>query len=108
MDRFEISTLRSYYGQLLTEKQNEMLRLHYDEDISFGELAEMYGISRQAVLDSIRRGENALEELEKKLKIAEKEDNIFEALNDALRAIGEADTDRAKSCISNIRNYLEG
>lgn len=38
MDRFEISTLRAYYGALITEKQNEFLRLHYDEDISSANL----------------------------------------------------------------------
>ena len=53
MNRFEISTLRAYYGALITEKQNEWLRLHYDEDISLGEIAELYSVSRQAVLDGI-------------------------------------------------------
>ena len=34
MDRFEISLLRNYYGALLTQRQNEMLVMHYDEDLS--------------------------------------------------------------------------
>ena len=55
MNRFEISTLRAYYGALITEKQNEWLRLHYDEDISLGEIAQLYSVSRQAVLDGIVR-----------------------------------------------------
>ena len=70
MDRFEIGTLRAYYGALITEKQNEWLRLHYDEDISLGELAEMYSVSRQAVLDGIKRGEKALRDFESKLGLA--------------------------------------
>ena len=70
MDRFEISTLRAYYGALITEKQNEWLRLHYDEDISLGELAEMFSVSRQAVLDGIKRGERSLAEFEPKLGLA--------------------------------------
>ena len=64
MNRFEISTLRAYYGALITEKQNEWLRLHYDEDISLGEIAELYSVSRQAVLDGIKRGERSLVEFE--------------------------------------------
>ena len=32
MDRFEISVLRGYYGALLTQRQNDMLVMHYDED----------------------------------------------------------------------------
>ena len=51
MDRFEISTLRSYYGALLTQRQNDLLVMHYDEDLSFGEIANIVGISRQAVLE---------------------------------------------------------
>ena len=46
MDRFEISDLRSYYGALLTNKQDDMLRMRYDEDMSFGEIAEALGVSR--------------------------------------------------------------
>lgn len=66
MDRFEISTLRSYYGALLTQRQNDMLVMHYDEDLSFGEIANIVGISRQAVLDGINKGEKHLCEYEQK------------------------------------------
>ena len=61
MDRFKISTLRAYYGGLLTDKQNKMIELHYDEDMSYGEIAEMFEVSRNAVLDSITKGVKHLE-----------------------------------------------
>ena len=60
MDRYEISTLRAYYGALLTDKQDKMISLHYDEDMSYGEIAEMFEVSRNAVLDSINRVSNIL------------------------------------------------
>ena len=64
MDRFEISTLRAYYGALITEKQNEFLRLHYDEDISLGELAEksLDSGDTDSCRDSISKARNLLEE----------------------------------------------
>jgi len=68
MDRFEISVLRDFYGPLLTKKQDDMLRMRYDEDLSFGEIAEICEVSRQAVLDSINKGEKHLAEYEASLK----------------------------------------
>ncbi|MEG1529173.1 MAG: hypothetical protein RR405_02365 [Clostridia bacterium] len=83
MDRYSISDLRIYYGALLSDRQNEMLKLHYDEDISFGELSEMFGISRQAAFDAVKKGENALIGYEEKLKLVERDSNILSLLQQA-------------------------
>ena len=80
MKFFEIATLRSYYGALLTEKQNDMLRMHYDEDLSLAEIAEIYGVSRQAVADSLAKGEKSLREYDSKLRLIEKDSSILAAL----------------------------
>lgn len=82
MDRFEVSRLRGYYGALLTDRQNEMLVMHYDEDLSFGEIAEICGVSRQAVLDGINKGERHLAEFEKKLRLADKDERIRSLLQE--------------------------
>ncbi|MFR7472294.1 MAG: sigma factor-like helix-turn-helix DNA-binding protein [Ruminococcus sp.] len=37
------------YGTLLTDRQRQMIQLYYDEDLSLGEIAQIIGISRQAV-----------------------------------------------------------
>lgn len=81
MDRFDVSTLRSYYGALLTEKQNDIVRLRYDEDLSLGEIAELCAISRQAVADSVSKGEKALEEYDAKLKLIERDKAIRAAVD---------------------------
>lgn len=107
MDRFEISTLRSYYGALLTPRQNEMLRLHFDEDISYGELSELFGISRQAVLDSVKRGGDALQEYESKLGIAAKESRIADALGGALERAKEGNAPAAAENIKLALGVLE-
>lgn len=82
MDRFEISTLRSYYGALLTQRQNDMLVMHYDEDLSFGEIAQIEGVSRQAVLDGINKGERHLVEFENALHLVEKDKCMHAILDD--------------------------
>ena len=63
----KISLLNQIYGGMLTEKQRAVLESFYDCDCSLAEIAEEFGISRQAVLDSIKKGEETLLRTEKKL-----------------------------------------
>ena len=67
-----IALLLDFYGEMLTEKQRDMVELYYDKDLSLGEIAETVKITRQGVRDSIKRGEQQLFELEKKLGLVEK------------------------------------
>jgi len=64
-----LSVLFDFYGPLLTEKQQECLRLHLFEDFSFTEIGEELGISRQAVCDNIHRAQRAMEGYEEKLRM---------------------------------------
>lgn len=107
MDRFQIGTLRAYYGALITEKQNEMLRLHYDEDISLGELAEMFSVSRQAALDAIKRGESALAEYEAKLHLVAREREVAELIGEAVSRLDAADVDGCRSRLADAKALLE-
>ena len=68
----EISVLLYYYGQMLTEKQREVARLYYNEDLSLAEIAQFANITRQGVRDSIKRAESTLLEMEERLGLARK------------------------------------
>lgn len=67
-----MNQLLDFYGPLLTEKQQEVLRLHYELDWSLAEIAEHMNITRQAVHDTSKRAENALEDYEQRLGLAER------------------------------------
>ena len=58
----EITVLYDFYGDLLTEKQQEVIELYYNEDLSLAEIASLSGITRQGVRDSIKRAEGQLTE----------------------------------------------
>ncbi|WP_430536487.1 putative DNA-binding protein [Listeria rocourtiae] len=60
------------YDSLLTEKQRSYVSLYYLEDLSLGEIAEEYEVSRQAVYDNIKRTEAVLENYEEKLGVLKK------------------------------------
>ena len=69
--RYRISLLLDAYSELLTDKQRTFLRHYFEEDLSFGEIAKEYGVSRQAIFDSVKHGEDALENFERVLKLVE-------------------------------------
>ena len=53
------SLLLDFYGELLTEKQRRACELHWNEDLSLGEIAQTVGMSRQGAWDILRRAEAA-------------------------------------------------
>ncbi len=68
-----IVQLYDLYGPLLTPKQQEAVRLYYEQDLSLAEIASECRVSRQAVYDLLRRAETALEKYEQKLRLLESE-----------------------------------
>lgn len=64
--------LLDIYGKLLTKRQRECLELYYDENLTLAEIAEYFNISRQAVHDAMRHGEEQLYTYEKELNIVTK------------------------------------
>ena len=68
----EMNEYLDWYGELLTEKQQDICDLYFKEDFSLSEISENYEISRAAVLDTIKRSKKLLEDYEKKLHLIEK------------------------------------
>ena len=64
MDALEMSLLYDYYGGLLTGKQKQCFDLRYNQDLSLGEIAQVMGVSRQAVSDNLTRTEALLRKME--------------------------------------------
>ena len=64
--------LLDFYGELLTEKQRDIMQLYYYEDLSLSEIAENENITRQGVHDAIKHAEQYLDEFESKTGFVEK------------------------------------
>ena len=85
----QISMLCEIYGKVLTENQLDVLREYYDQDLSLSEIGNNRGISRQAVRDMIKKGENKLFEFEEKLefmkRMLKQEEKISVILSELLK-----------------------
>ena len=81
----EISLLLDFYGDMLTEKQRDVVELYYNEDLSLSEIAAHSGITRQGVRDSIKRAESVLLDLEERLGLARKFRQIQDGLDQIIR-----------------------
>ncbi len=79
MKDFGISLLMDFYGNLLPEKQLDMLEQYYQEDLSLSEIAENSGITRQGVHDSIKRASAELKSYEEKLGLLKKFSDITDS-----------------------------
>ena len=60
------SLLLDFYGDLLTAKQRRACELHWNEDLSLAEIAQLEDLSRQGVWDTLRRAEESLRDYEEK------------------------------------------
>ena len=69
-----IGRLYDMYGELLTDRQRKCLDLHYLQDLSLGEIAAEFGVSRQAINDILHRTTEILEQYEQKLKLLEQDE----------------------------------
>ncbi|MBQ9117658.1 MAG: hypothetical protein IJY11_00445 [Clostridia bacterium] len=55
------------YAPLLTERQRKIADLHFNYDLSLGEIAEQTSVSRQSVYDCLQTIKNTLTATEEKL-----------------------------------------
>ncbi len=84
MDKtLKMSLLFDFYGPLLTQRQQTIYQLYFDDDLSLGEIADQLKISRQAVFDVLKRSGLSLEAFEKKLQLVAKHQIQQALLNEA-------------------------
>lgn len=103
-----ISILMDFYGQLLSDRQLDMMDMYYNQDLSLAEIAEEAQISRQGVRDAIKRGEKQLSEFEEKLGLIKRFTDISAQI-DKMNGIisGLQDTQKVMELKEISRKLLE-
>ena len=108
----EIGTLCAFYGGLLTQKQQDALRLYYEEDFSLGEIADELEVSRQNVHELITRSAQKLRKYEAALGSMKRAEESARQLKQALslmqsiRTANEEDHNRLEEAGSLIRRII--
>ncbi|MBO4695546.1 MAG: DNA-binding protein [Clostridia bacterium] len=106
-NRFKYCELKAYYGGLLTDKQSEIFTLHYEEDYSLAEIAEKFNITRQAVLDNIRKAEKVLDNAEQKIGLVARDNKIRKLMEELEQAIKSNDLNKATEIINTVKKTME-
>ncbi len=102
-DVSRIALLFDFYGPLLTERQQELVRAYYLEDHSLAEIADADGVSRQAVHELIRRSEAALQEYEQRLGFIAEHHRRRALLDQLEDALNRADLGAARRILAKLR-----
>lgn len=103
-----ISLLLESYGELLTERQREIVGLYRNDDLSLGEISEITGITRQGVSECIRKAEKELIEFEEKLglqKAYEARKEILDGVKRTLETLvstGKIDREIASQIVTSL------
>ena len=92
MSAFEMTLLYDYYGRMLTDKQQEYIDMRYNQDLSLGEIAEIQGVSRQAVFDNLTRTEALLRRMEENIGCVKRDMAVRAAAREILEAAAVLDT----------------
>ena len=83
----KVSILFDFYGEMLTKRQQEVIRRYHEENFSLAEIAEELGISRQAVHDTLKKAEKALRSYEDRLGLVARMENSRKVIETTDRTI---------------------
>ena len=79
-ERVQIAILNKYYGALLTNRQQSILSMYVDNNLSLAEVSEELEISRQAVKDALDNAFSTLKQTEERLHFVEKDAKLKEII----------------------------
>ena len=99
IDKTELSLLLDYYGQVLTQRQTELMRMSADEDMSLSEIAEQEGISRQAVRDCLAKAASQLKDMDLKLGLVEHDRKLRAVAEELGMALESGSAEGIKSAV---------
>ena len=102
-EKLEQTYLYDFYGELLTEHQQNVYEDVVLNDYSLSEVAQDQGISRQGVHDLVKRSTRVLEEYEEKLHLVEK----FVAVREKVHEIHGLTQHYEEKDLNQVMNRIE-
>ena len=81
-ERVQIAILSKYYGKMLTERQQDILEMYVDNNLSLSEVSDELNISRQAVKDALDNAMQSLKDAEDKLGFISRDIKIKKSIEE--------------------------
>ena len=88
-----MSLLVDFYGEMLSDKQKEAVDLYYNEDLSLSEIADITGLTRPGVRDRLVKSEAILKNLEEKLGLLRRFEEMKEEIASIAKQLEEGTAD---------------
>lgn len=83
MDRVELTNLFDIYESLLTDREKEIFKYYYYEDLSLSEISENLNITRTGVFNTLKKVEEKLLQYEDNLKLMNIKGTLKSLLEDS-------------------------
>ena len=77
-----LNELFDLYGELLSDTQIKYFKDYYFDNLSYGEIAEKYNVSRNAIFKQLKNGTDKLIKLEKTIGLYEKNRELKEIIKE--------------------------
>ena len=100
-------TLLDLYGSLISDKQYEAMDYYYNQDLSLSEIGELLDISRQAVRNNIKKGEENILEYENKLGLYAKLEETHNIIEKAPLKLKKVNKELENKELDNLIEELE-
>ena len=113
-DITQASLLYDFYGHLLSKRQNQVMKLYHEENLSLSEIASEFDISRQGVHDALKNAERSLAEYESKLGLIAKfrqsreaVDEIDEIIDGIIYSLRQENSGAAKQAVKDLNKVKD-
>ena len=83
MDRVKLTNLFDIYESLLTDREKEIFKYYYYEDLSLSEISENLNITRTGVFNTLKKVEEKLTQFEASLKLMNIKNTLKGLLDEA-------------------------
>mgnify|MGYP000537322553 CR=1 FL=1 len=83
MDRVELTNLFDIYESLLTDREKEIFKYYYYEDLSLSEIGENLNITRTGVFNTLKKVEEKLLQYEDNLKLMSMKGTLKDLLEES-------------------------
>ena len=107
-NNLKMTILTDTYGELLTNKQLDICKLYYFDNLSLAEIGELQSISRQAVNDALEKSKALLEMYEQKIGKVRLISSVSQSLKSLEKKLKTTkDIDNLTKDINKIINNLD-